>query len=110
MNKVVLYLQILEEEVRRISAIGGDAAHFGGSNEDILRPFPGIELPHGGCVEQVQLGVRTADQVREAAALQLAPQGAPGQTAVACHINPSVSIYFHASRNRPVRRGRQEQH
>jgi len=96
LNQVVLNLQVLEEEIRRVGAVGDNAADPGRRDEDILGPLTGVELLYGAAVEQIQLGMGTANQAGVAAALQLPPQGASGQTAVASHVNPSVSGNFHA--------------
>jgi hypothetical protein len=53
-------------------------------------------------VKQVQFSMGAADQGGEAAPLQLAPNAAPDQAAVAGYINPSVSGNVHAPRNKRV--------
>ena len=90
MDEIVLDLQILEQELGGVLAIGHDTAYFGRRVHDEFRPFLRIKLRYGRGIEQVEFGTGTADQRGKTAPLQLPPDRAACQAAVAGHINPSV--------------------
>ena len=108
-DEVVLDLQVLEQELRRVLVVRQDAPHFGRRVQNVFGLFLRVELTDGRCVQQVQLGMRAADQAGKTAPLQLAPDRAAHQAAVAGDVNPSVSGNVHAlsiKRERPGKQAR----
>ena len=91
-DHVLLDLQIPVDEVRPIAAVGHDAAHVRRRQDHVLRPLLVEEAPDSHAVQQVQLGVRPAHQVRIALLLKILIDGRAHQSAVARHIDFRVLV------------------
>ena len=100
MDEIILDLEVLKKELRRVLVVGQDAAHFGRRVNDVFGLRQRVECPDGDPVQQVQFGTRAADQAGEAAPEQFAPDRAAHQAAVTSHINPSISRNVHSLRHK----------
>ena len=87
MNDVILYLQVLEQEIGRILVVCHDSADFRSSHKDVFRFRFAKKQRDFFRIQQVQLMMSSANQVRISATLQFSPNGAAGQACVAGHIN-----------------------
>ena len=113
-DDVVLDLEVVEEKLGGLVVVGVDAADFGRGEEDVFRLFAGVELFDGSGIAQVQFGVGAANEMGKAEALQLAPEGATDQPAVAGDVNAAGAVKFHdvdnrAGKERETRRQRKRQ-
>jgi GDPmannose 4,6-dehydratase len=99
LDEVVLDLQILKQERRRLLVISQDAPHLSCGDEDELRLGLGVEALHCCGVEEVQFLSSAADQLPAALPLQLPPNSAAHQPAMASHKNPRV--FVHRGRSLP---------
>ena len=80
-------LQILVDEVGRILIVGEDAAYFRrGENDEFGTGF-GVESANCCRVEQIEFFMRLADEMAVTEPLQLAPDRAPDETAMARNID-----------------------
>ena len=82
--------QVVVDEICRIDVVRLDAAHMGRRQVDLLRPFHGEELVHGGLVDEVEFGMgavlvfgqpfgRVVDQDRGDEEQQLGEQERPAE-------------------------------
>jgi len=72
MDDIVLYLQVVEDELGRVRCVGVNSADFCGGEEDILGPFVCKELLNFMLILQLKLGMRPADDIGEPFRLQCA--------------------------------------
>ena len=86
MDDIVLYLQVLEDEVRWEGIIGIDAADFCGSQNHDIRPFLGKKISDSMAVEQIQIRVRSRYNVLEMATLKGAKDTRPSQAAMTSYV------------------------
>ena len=82
-DQVRLDHQVLVDEVGAVDVVGLDATHPRGGDEDVVRLLLGQEGLHRALVQQVQLGAAAGEDVRVAAGLQSAHQGAADHAAMA---------------------------
>ena len=61
-----------------------------------------IEFPHGRPIQQVQLGMRAADQAVKPTPLKFPPDRAADHAAMTRHIYPRVSGNIHVTTNKPA--------
>jgi hypothetical protein len=87
---MVLDLQVLVEEIRRVGTIRPNPADFGGSHKDVLGAVPGIELIDGDRIQEVQLKARATQQALEALSFEFPPDRAAHHALVARHVNESI--------------------
>ena len=91
-NHILLYLQVLVDEVGTIVEVGHDASHMGGSKHHSLRAFIVEERSHGHGVEQVKFLVGSAHKAVVTPLLKIVPDGRPHQSTMSCHINFCVFV------------------
>ena len=89
-DEVVLDTQIFKQELRGQSAVGFNAAHARGGDENVLGRFCLKKFLHGGGVQQIQFRVGTPDKICVSGGLQRAPDGATRKAAMAGHVNAGV--------------------
>lgn len=62
-DDVLLYLQVLVDEVGTVDTVGHDATHKGGGKEYIFGLFLVEEAAYGNSVEQIEFCVGLADEI-----------------------------------------------
>jgi hypothetical protein len=93
-NQIILNLQILVKERGRLLIVCENAPDFRSRDKDILRLSVAVELVYGRRIEQIEFLAWSLDQVDKLLALQLAPNSAPDQPAMARHINPRIVLHL----------------
>ena len=91
-DDVLLYLQVLVDEIRTILQIGHDASHVGGCQHHGVRLFFVEKSLHSRPVQQIQFPVRTAHQIGVASLLQVIPNGGTHQSVMSRHIYLSILV------------------
>ena len=91
-NDVLLYLQVLVDEIRTILQIGHDTSHVGGGQHHGFRLFCVEKSLHSRAVQQIQFPVRTAYQIRVPPLHQVTPNGGTHQSVMSRHIYLSILI------------------
>ena len=86
-DDVLLYLQVLVDEIRTILQIGHDASHVGGGQHHGVRLFFVEKSLHSRAVP-----VRTAYQIRVPPLHQVIPNGGTHQSVMSRHIYLSILI------------------
>ena len=85
-DDVLLYLQVLVDEVGTVDTVGHDATHKGGGKEYIFGLFLVEEAAYGNSVEQIEFCVGLADEIGVSFLLKIFPDGRTYQSPVACYI------------------------
>ena len=85
-DDVLLYLQVLVDEVRTVLQVRHDAAHMCRGQYHGIRLFLVKEPLHGHAVQQVQFFMALAHQVRISSLQEVVPDGRTHQSVVSCHI------------------------
>ena len=89
---VLLYLQVLIDEVGTIVEVGHDAADMSGSQHNGVRLLLVEELLHCYRIEQVELLVRSAYKISITSAHKIIPDGRAHQTIMSGYINLTVFV------------------
>ena len=85
-DDVLLYLQVLVDEIGTVDTVGHNATHKGGGKEYIFRLLLVKEAAYGNSVEQVEFCVGLADEMGVSFLLKVFPDGRTYQSSVACYI------------------------
>ena len=83
---VLLYLQVLVDEIGTVDTVGHNATHKGGGKEYIFGLFLVEEAAYGNSVEQIEFCVGLADEIGVSFLLKIFPDGRTYQSPVACYI------------------------
>ena len=92
-DDVLLYLQVLINEVGTINTVCHDAAYECSSQKHILRLLFVEKTADSYTVEQIQFLMRTPDQIGISLILLILPDSRTHQTVMPCYID--FSILFH---------------
>ena len=81
-DDVLLYLQVLVDEVGRACRVGHNATHKGSGKHDNIGLLAVEKVAHRDGIHQIHLGVGTADKVAVAFLLQYVPDSRAHQAVV----------------------------
>ena len=85
-NDVLLYLEILVDEICAIDAVCHDTAHESSGKEYVFRLFLIEEMADGNTVQQVEFFMGSAHEVGIAFLLQVFPDSRAYQSAMPCDV------------------------
>ena len=85
-DDVLLYLQVLVDEIGTVDTVGHNATHKGGGKEYIFGLLLVEEAAYGNSVEQIEFCVGLADEIGVSFLLKIFPDGRTYQSPVACYI------------------------
>ena len=92
-NDVLLYLEILVDEICAIDAVCHDTAHESGGKEYIFRLFFIEETAYGNSVQQIELFMGFSYKVGVTLFLQVFPDSRTYQSMMSCNVY--FGIFFH---------------
>lgn len=85
-DDVLLYLQVLVDEVGTVDTVGHDATHKGGGKEYIFGLFLVEEAAYGNSVEQIEFCVGLADEIGVSFLLKIFQMAEPTSPGGLLHI------------------------
>ena len=97
-NHVLLYLQVLVDEVGAVLQVGHDAAHMGRGQYHRIGLFLIEETPDGHRVHQVQFLVRAPHEVGISPTLQVIPNSGTHKAVVSRYVNLTIFVECHLIR------------
>ena len=92
-DDVLLDAEVAVDEVGAVAAVGHDPTHVGRGQDDVRRALLVEESANGSGVQQVELRVGTAHEVRVPLGEEVVPNGRPDESAVAGDIDFGLLIH-----------------